>query len=257
MLAENKNCHKQHTALQKLQLAFCGLALSMGPTATSAENETVRGLIKPLNQAVISSEIAARVVSVPFRNGQSFNNGDTLIQFDCSLYRAQLDAAIAARDARTKEYESAAELLSYKATSPIEVEIARSEKKQTEARVEIETIRVEGCTIKAPYSGRVIEVRTNEHESVTAGTELVSVLSDEQLEIDLIVPSMWLGWLNKGEPFTFHVDETTKTYTARVTRIGAMVDPVSQTIQVVGTFDDHHDDVLSGMSGSATFDKNQ
>lgn len=230
-------------------------AISIGLAAAGQEKETIRGLIKPQNQAVISSEVTAKVIRIPFRSGEAFAKGDTLVEFDCALYRAQLDAALADRDAKTKEYQNAEQLLSYKGTSPIEVEIARSEMKQAEARAEIESIKVKACAIKAPYSGRVVEVQTNEHESVNMGAELLSVLSDEQLEIELIVPSTWLGWLKKGDAFEFHIDETNTTYPARVSRIGAMVDPISQTLQVVGSFNESHEDVLSGMSGSAAFER--
>lgn len=219
------------------------------------EAQTVRGLVNPKSQAVLSSEIAAKVILLPFRSGDAFSKDDTLVEFDCSLYRAQLEAALAGRDVKTKEYQNAAKLLTYKATSPIEVEIARSEMKEAEARYNIENFKVNGCSIKAPYSGRVIALLTNEYETVNRGTELLSVLSDEQLEIELIVPSTWLGWLRKGDSFGFHIDETNRSYSASVARIGAMVDPISQTIAIIALFDESHQDVLSGMSGNAVIER--
>jgi len=233
--------------------AACFCLSAIGEDSTGEETETIRGLIKPEAQAIISSEIAARITDLPFKAGEAFQQHDTLIEFDCSLYRAQLAAAAASRDAQTVQYENAKELLSYKATSPIEVEILNSEMKQAQAQHDIENLKVKWCTVKAPYDGRVIDVLVNEHESVSTGAQLLAILSIEQLEIELIVPSSWLGWLRKGNEFSFHIDETMNTYTARVDRIGAMVDPISQTIQVVGVFDDPGEDVLPGMSGSASF----
>jgi len=215
--------------------------------------ETIRGLVAPQNKAVISSEIPAKVIDIPFKDGEAFRKNDVLIKFDCSLYFAQLASASARRDAKTKRYKNNKELLSYNATSDIEVELSRAEMKQAEADYKIENYRVNRCTIKAPYSGRIIEVLTNEHESVDMQTKLLSVLSDEQLEIELIVPSIWLGWLKKGEAFNFLVDETGQKYPASISRIGAMVDPVSQTIRVTGLFDKLSEDILSGMSGTAYF----
>ena len=116
------------------------------------------------------------------------------------------------------------------------------------------TIRVNQCKIKAPYDGRVIELAVNEHERVPADKEILSILNDKNLEIELIVPSNWLNWLTVGEAFAFQVDETGKTLDAKVSKIGAVVDPVSQTIKLTGKFDDQRlIDVLSGMSGTALF----
>ncbi|MFT7219164.1 MAG: membrane fusion protein (multidrug efflux system) [Candidatus Azotimanducaceae bacterium] len=229
--------------------------ISYSVVTLGQDAQPVRGLVNPKSQAVMSSEIAAKVILLPFSSGDAFNKEDTLVEFDCSLYQAQLDAALAGRDIKTKEYQNAAKLLTYKATSRIEVEIARSEMREAEARYKIENLKVEGCSIKAPYKGRVIALMTNEYETVNRGTELLSVLSDEQLEIELIVPSAWLGWLRKGDRFGFHIDETNRSYSATVSRIGAMVDPISQTIEIIALFDESHQDVLSGMSGNAVIER--
>jgi RND family efflux transporter MFP subunit len=218
-----------------------------------ASQAMARGLVKPLNQAVISGEIPAKIISIPFKGGEAFKKDDTLIKFDCAIYRAQLASASADLDAKTRIHKNKKQLLSYNAASDIEVQLAMAEMKQASALLQAEKIRVERCVIKAPYSGRVIEVLANEHESIDAQTKLLSILNDEELEIELIVPSNWLGWLKNGDKFDFNVDETGKKYSASVSRIGAAVDPVSQTIRLTGVFDDLSKDILSGMSGTAYF----
>ena len=52
--------------------------------------ESIRGLVKPQKRAVISSEIPAKILSIPFKDGESFKKGETLVKFDCSLYQAEL-----------------------------------------------------------------------------------------------------------------------------------------------------------------------
>jgi membrane fusion protein, multidrug efflux system len=49
------------------------------------------------------------------------------------------------------------------------------------------------------------------------------------------------------------VDETRRSYPARVKEIGASVDAASQTIKVIGAFEKLPPEVLAGMSGSAQF----
>ena len=216
-------------------------------------DETIRGLIKPQKKTVISSEIPAKIIEIPFKDGEVFKQGDLLVKFDCSFYYAQLASANAEREARLIKYENNKELLSFSATSNIEVELSKAEVKKAEAEVQIANLRVKRCAIDAPYSGRVIDVLANEYESVDMETELLSILNDKQLEIELIVPSKWLGWLKAGEIFDFLVDETNQKYPAKISRIGAAVDPVSQTIRVIGLFDTSSEDILSGMSGTAIF----
>lgn len=215
--------------------------------------ENIRGLVKPRNRAVLSSEISGRVAQIMFKPGERFNKGDQLIRFDCSLYNAELASARARFNAEKKRYENNQKLLELNAISDIEVELSRAEMEIAEAEVTIRNIRARNCLIVAPYTGRVIDIVVNEYESVLADQELISILDDQVLEIELIVPSAWLISLKNGEGFSFAVDETNKEYRAKIVQIGATVDPVSQTVRLVGEFDQQTEDVLSGMSGTAVF----
>ena len=93
----------------------------------------------------------------------------------------------------------------------------------------------------------------NAFETPSPNQPLMQIIDDSALELHVIVPSKWLVWLDKGEIFQFAVDETATSHTARVSRVGASVDAVSQTIKVIGVFDERPDRVLSGMSGQAIF----
>ncbi len=216
--------------------------------------DNVRGLIKPVEKAIISSEIAGKINSISFKSGEVFKKGEVLVSFDCSFYRADMASADAAYKSKQKVYENNKQLLALNAISDIDVDISKSEVEMARAERTMRTIRVNQCKIKAPYDGRVIELAVNEHERVPADKEILSILNDKNLEIELIVPSNWLNWLTVGEAFAFQVDETGKTLDAKVSKIGAVVDPVSQTIKLTGKFDDQRlIDVLSGMSGTALF----
>ncbi|MBL1142652.1 MAG: efflux RND transporter periplasmic adaptor subunit [Proteobacteria bacterium] len=215
--------------------------------------DNVRGLIKPVEKAIISSEIAGKIDSIPFKSGDAFKKGDVLVAFDCSFYRADLASAEAAYKSKQNIYENNKQLLALNAISDIDVSISKAEVDMARAERTMRAIRVNQCKIKAPYSGRVIEVAINEFETVPADKEILSILNDSQLEIELIVPSNWLNWLTVGESFSFLIDETGKTLEAKVSKTGAVVDPVSQTIKLVGKFESELDDVLSGMSGTAQF----
>jgi multidrug efflux pump subunit AcrA (membrane-fusion protein) len=92
------------------------------------------------------------------------------------------------------------------------------------------------------------------YEMPLAGKPVISIVAEGGAEIELVVPSSWLIWLQTGAEFKFAVDETQKTYPGQITRIGAAVDAVSQTIKVYGRFSSAAaSDVLPGMSGAADF----
>lgn len=224
------------------------------PVARADSVENIRGLVKPRHRAALFSEISGRIIDIRYLAGQRFKKGELLIKFDCALYEADLASARAKYEADIKQFENNKKLLELNAISDIEVELSSARMHMSEAEASIKSIVSKNCQIIAPYSGRVIDVKANLYESVVAGQELISILDDQYLDIDLIVPSSWLNTLDEGVEFTFLVDETRKKYSAHILQIGAIVDPVSQTVRLTGEFTGNIDDVLSGMSGTAYFD---
>ncbi len=219
----------------------------------SANLNAVRGIVKPTQEAVISSELQARVKQIPFRDGQRFKKGDLLIEFDCSKYLAELAAAKAEFEAREKTAINNKELAKLHGIAQLEVDISRAEVKQAKAAVRSANLAVRHCRITAPFSGRIVKTLVHPYESVNPYDEVMSVLNDQNFEIELILPSTSLRWVAKTSPFKFFIDETQEVYAAEVVDIGARVDPVSQTIRIFGQFRKQPKQVLAGMSGSARF----
>jgi len=217
------------------------------------ESGVARGIVKALSQAVLYAQIQGRVNQVPYREGQRFAKGATLVQLECDKYQAELAAAAAEHEGKSKTFQNNKELAKLNAVSTLELEVSEADAKKSGATRRIAEINVRGCHLAAPFAGRIVDVMVHEHENVFPNDKLLSVLDDTSLEIELVLPSMALTWLKKQARFTFVVDETGQGYAARVKEIGATVDAASQTVKVTGVFDSLPKDVLSGMSGSAQF----
>ncbi|GJL66643.1 MAG: hypothetical protein NPIRA05_16140 [Nitrospirales bacterium] len=222
----------------------------------ASELDSIRGIIKPAVSATISSEIQARISHLPFRDGQRFHKGQILVQFACAKYKAELLAARAEYEARLKTLENNLELSKLNAIGQLEVDISKIDVKKAMASIYLSRLNIKHCRIRAPFSGRVVKTFVNQHESVNPYDELLKILDDRRFEIELILPSSSLRWLKKGMPFHFVVDETHETFNARVTELGASIDPASQTIRVMSAFISKRRSVISGMSGSANFPDN-
>jgi RND family efflux transporter MFP subunit len=217
--------------------------------------DTIRGVIQSKAEAVIASRITARITAMPFRAGQTFGKGALLASFDCSTTRAQLNAANAVTTAYRKTYETNAELDAYQAVGRNEVEISKANLGKATAEAAAITAQLQDCAVHAPFSGIVVEQIAHAHEVAASGQPLMKIQNSGDLEIQVIVPSGWLTWLEPGAPFTFRIDETGETVKGRVTRLGASVDPVSKTLRVMGSISGAQHIVLPGMSGTAKFEQ--
>ena len=105
------------------------------------------------------------------------------------------------------------------------------------------------CHVPAPFDGRVVEQKVRAQQFVQPGQALLDILDDSILELDFVVPSKWLAWLKPGHRFDVAIDETGRTYPASLSRIGARIDPVSQTVKVTGTIGGQFPELAAGMSG--------
>lgn len=239
------------TALAGSQL----LALPTEAADRGLDSIPARGVVRPINQATISTDLQARVSMLAVKEGAAFKAGDVLVEFDCRRYRAELASALAQRREAELALDNNLVLNEHRAIGKHEVEISRARVDRAAGDAEVLASRVDDCRILAPFEGRVAELAIHVHETPVAGRPFISLINDRKLEIEMIVPSTWLAWLRDGASFDFHVDELKRILPAKVTRIGAAVDPVSQTVKLVGTFTDAADlsGVLAGMSGAADF----
>lgn len=230
-----------------------GLAAFDGPLAPARAAEDARGLVRSLGEATISSEISARILSMPFREGEVFKSGDVLVSFDCEAMNANLAGAKAELRAADVALETAREMARMKAAGQRDVETAEARRDRAAADMDATAVRVKGCVVRAPFSGAVVDRNANPHEVIAPSTPLLRIVDRERLEIELLVNSSALAALQPGTTFLFRVDETGLTYQAKIIRLGAVVEPASQTVKVFGAFDGAFQGVLHGMSGAARF----
>jgi membrane fusion protein, multidrug efflux system len=231
-------------------IAICTLLLA---GAAPRPDAPVRGVIRAIQQASISTELSVRVAAIHVREGDAFNAGDKLVEFDC---RRQI-ATVAAADAQQQEMQLTVDknrmLLRTQSVGKNDLDV--SETRLAKARAEADALRsqLDQCVVVAPFRGRVSDLTLQVHETSQPGKPFLGLIAHERLEIDLIVPSDWVRRVGTGKAFSFRVDELQRTVNATVVRTSPAVDPVSQTIKLIAAIDNGTGTILPGMSGTADF----
>lgn len=222
---------------------------SATPAPVPAEAPELRAQLAPRRFTTLAAEIGARVQRLTVREGSVIRAGETLVDFDCSLHQAQFERAQATLDAAEKQLATQRRLAELNATGRQELDQAEGEASKTRAELRQMRVQLGKCRITAPFSGRVSEQKVREQQFVQPGQALLEVLDDSVLEVEFIMPSRWLSQVRAGSPLRIAVDETGREYPAKVQRLGARVDPVSQSIRVVAAIDGRPAELMAGMSG--------
>ncbi len=233
--------------------ALLPLAMVAGGVRAEDAETPVRGVVRALDQATISTDLQAPVLRIGFRDGERFRKGDLLIEFNCARQRAELAAVEAQRKEMQLNVDNNLALQRAQAVGRHDLEISRARLAKAGAESDAHRARLEQCQIIAPFNGRVSDLGINAHETPQQGKPFISIVAEGAHEIDLVFPSDWLRWIKPGMTFSFSVDETRTTHAAHVVRLGAVVDAISQTMRAVAILDEPNDGILPGMSGSAAF----
>lgn len=230
----------------------------LGPLAHAADEDRnsvpIRGVVRAVNQATLSTDTPLMVLDVPFRDGARFKRGDVLAAFDCRRLLAEHGAAAAIHREAVLNLETSRQLDRFKAVAKNDVEIAGARTERAKHELEALEARLDECNLVAPFDGRVVEIGVRRYERTVPQRPYLSIIDDSRLEIETIVPSHMLAVLTVGIGFTFRIDELDgRVAQTRVSSIAAAVDPVSKTVKVVGAIDQSVPGLLAGMSGTAQF----
>jgi membrane fusion protein (multidrug efflux system) len=211
--------------------------------------QVIRAQLTPVTYTTVASELAGKIEKFEFREGESFKVGQILINFDCKSQQAQYQKSRASMMIAERNYVTNKKLLDLGSAGRIEYENSQSEFLKAKADTDELGALVSKCKIVAPFNGRVAEQKVRAQQFVQAGQPLLDILDSSALELEFIVPSKWSTWLVNGYDCQVRVDETGKSYPAKVTRVGARIDPVSQTYKVAAIVNGEFADLTPGMSG--------
>ena len=219
--------------------------------ATPPAGDTVRVLLIADRETTISSPVTARIKMLHVSIGMPFGSGQTLVSFDCEESAARLGMAKAELAGAVETHEAKIRMQGLEQASDVEVALAASAAAKARAQVALQNAQVGQCSIKAPWAGRVAKVHVRTHMSVTPGLPMVDLVKSGPLRLKLNAPSRMLSKIKVGTLFDVAIDETGKSYQARVLAINSRVDPVSQTIEIESAITKNYEELLPGMSGVA------
>jgi membrane fusion protein, multidrug efflux system len=242
----------------RITLLVCSLAGVIGaqaqPTPAPAakpaiERQEIRAQLLPRRYTTIAAEIGAKVSRMPVAEGGSFKAGQTLVSFDCTLQQAQLRKAEVELQGAEQTLKSNLRLAELNSIGQLDLDQSKTAVGKAQADLAATRALLAKCSVAAPFGGRIAEQKVREQQYVQPGQAMLDIIDDSVLELEFLVPSRWLAWVRVGGSFSIQIDETGKTYPAKFIRIGARVDPVSQSVKVAAAISSHFPELIAGMSG--------
>jgi len=217
------------------------------------EGGDISAIIVAGDEAVLSSQMAGRILKMNVALGSTFAAGTVLVEFDCAERQAQLDAAKAENLGARETHLAKLRLQGLGAAGELEVTTAAAAAGRALAQVRMIESQMSYCKIVAPYSARVARLRAKAAETVGMGQPLLEIVSPGGLRATMNVPAAYMQWLRAGQAVELRSPDGGRTYNARVSRINSRVDGVSQTLEIEAAIDRASRELVPGMVLGAGF----
>ena len=217
-----------------------------------AEESEVAVLVLAGEETTLSSQMAGKVFKLHVGLGDAVKPGAKLVEFDCAEQQAQQQAAEAEYRGARETHLSRLRLQALGAAGELEVTLAAASAEKARSQVALRESQAAYCSVLAPFGGKVAKMNVKVAESVPAGHPLLELVNPTSLRARLFVPAGWAAWLRPGSPLEVKFKETGRTHRARVSKLNARVDGVSQQLELEARFDAAAG-LLPGMVGAAAF----
>lgn len=227
------------------------------------------GRAKAAEEAVLSFRVNGQLISRQVKVGDSVEKGALLASIDPADYQNALDvvrgelakATAALADAEANYTRSLnvrredAGAISQQAIDRTKAlaEMSRAARDSAQSAVNLAQDRLEYASLKAPFSGEIVAVYVEAHESVLPKQPVLKLLNRSAIEFKIDVPETLIGYANQVESAHVRFDvkpdtniEATIKEVGREASRGTRTYPVTLLLEPTDKFE-----LLPGMAGKA------
>ncbi|MSO76949.1 MAG: efflux RND transporter periplasmic adaptor subunit [Alphaproteobacteria bacterium] len=220
---------------------------------SAVRRETLRqliplaGSIRPVNEALLRTEVAARVREVTVREGEAVKRGEVLVRLDTRDLKARLEERQRALDAaeaqlahaeRVRANTTALEARGYAARTSMDKADAESRALaanagQIKAQIDMAQKALGEADLVAPIDGWIAERMIHPGEMAMNDTKLLTIVDLSLLEVMATVPASDIPRVAVGQTADFTVEGLgDRLFTGRVQRINPATLAGSRSIAV-------------------------
>jgi RND family efflux transporter MFP subunit len=228
-------------------------ALTPAPALKPEAGMALSALVTADNEATLSAQMAGKIKKIRYGIGQGFVSGAVLVEFDCDEPQAKLDALNAEYLGVRETHLAKLKLQGLGAAGDLEVTLAAASGEKAKSQVKQQEAQMAFCNIHAPYPGRVVRIKAKQAENVAPNQPVIEIVSSAKLKATVNVPTALAINLKFGSPLSIEVKEAGRKYSAKVSKLNARVDGVSQSLELEAVFVGSTAGLLPGMIGQAVF----
>jgi membrane fusion protein (multidrug efflux system) len=206
------------------------------------------GSIAAARGVSVSNDAPGIVSRILFDSGGSVRAGQTLVELDTSVERAQLASARARRDLARVTLGRSQSLLASASISKAQVDSDQAQVETATRDAEALEAQVERKTVKAPFAGRLGIRLVNLGQYLNPGTPVTVLESTDLVYVDFTLPQQRLADVTLGMPVRVTIEGAGgEPHEGSVSAVDPSIDSTTRTIKVRATVPNKGDNLRPGM----------
>ena len=223
--------------------------------AAPAYGEAVKAVLFPFREAVIAARAESTLLPYRFKLGVPFKAGEVPTALDDSRYALEVRRATEQADFARAVFEDKKQLRAKNFTSDYELKKAEFDLSVAESSLADAKLNLSYCTVKAPFAGKLAEIRTQEYETVRPGQPLFRIIDDNRLLAVMNVPLNDAALTTVGNPVVVSVSGTDRKAKGTVYEVAPQADHRTGTVRIRVLIDNGDGKLRAGMTGELIHDK--
>jgi membrane fusion protein (multidrug efflux system) len=206
------------------------------------------GSITAARGVVVSNDAPGIVSHILFESGAVVQQGQTLVELDTSVERAQLASSRARMDLAALNVNRSRALLKSNTIAQSAADTDESQLKTTTTDANALSAQIDRKIVRAPFSGRLGIREINLGQYLNSGTRITVLEAIDTVYVDFTLPQQRLADIKVGMPIRVTVDGTQSApQDGTIAAVDPEVDSTTRTIKVRAAVPNKQETLRPGM----------
>jgi RND family efflux transporter MFP subunit len=211
----------------------------MGVEVTQVSKISIRddaqtvGTLRSRQNVMLRPEVAGRVLSLGFTDGNRVRAGQLLVQLDDTLQRAEVQQSLAQVSIASANHKRNQDLVAQNFVAQRVLDESGASLQVAQAQLALSCARLDRMRIIAPFSGTVGIRNVNIGDYVKDGADLINLEDIGTLYVDFRLPERNQGKVVAGQVVELDIDAMPgRTFKAKVEAVDPLIDVNGRSIGV-------------------------
>lgn len=217
-------------------------------TTTLVDEAQSVGSLRSRQGVMLRPEVAGRVRSIEFTEGQRVSKGQLLVQLDDQLQSAQVAQARAEMSIAQANHKRNLDLVAQNFISQRSVDESAAALDVAKAKHDLALATLQRLKIVAPFDGVTGLKQVNVGDYLKDGADIVNIEDIDAVLVDFRLPERFQSKIRPGQSAQLQVDALPgRPFTALVQAVDPLIDANGRSVGVRGCIDNRQRQLRPGM----------